>query len=598
MQSVRLEDMSAFESQAGNWQIVKDVTMDPSIDIHQKEEPAKKKKKKKSEPVPVAVSFEPGTGVLVNLPDDAKKDNLVTSWKHGDIELELEVMLPKGSNSGIYLQGRYEIQLLDSWGVADPKFSDIGGVYRNWETDPEKIYMGKAPLVNAAKAPGLWQKFRIVFQAPRFNEAGNKISNARLHVVELNGIVIHENVEIPKLTGGAIANEEASEGPLMIQGDHGPVAFRNIRYKLMKEPEMKLTDLTYKVYEGKVETVEAMFSGEPIATGSVDKLTYEVSDKENNFGIHFTGTLHIPEPGNYTFSSSIQGRSLLKVNNQKVLEGWGSSMGSIYLEKNAYPIELYYYKTESWVKRRLGLSIAGENTYELDLNTFGSAPPDGNVVSPIYVDAGSKPKLMRAFLDYEGDRSKRLTHAIGVGEEAIHYAYNMKAGNLICVWKGGFVDATPMWHNRGDGYFVPRGMVQFLSPGPAVAVLPEELTPFPDNISNDIYRSKGYKLDSDGRPSFSYTYHETEVTDKVYPGEGAAKFLREVTFSNVSDRTFFKIAEGSDIEELKQNTFIIGDKQYYITILSGAQPVVRKMGTSKELIVPVNNTPLIYSITW
>ena len=169
IKKLSLTDMSDFKSQVGNWQIVGDVAMNPAVDIHEHaEQPApetrKKNKKEKVQPVPQkpqAVTYQAGTGILLNLNDNTRKDNLVSAFEHGDIELEVEVMIPKGSNSGIYLQGRYEVQLLDSWGVKDPSFSDIGGIYRNWETEKGKIYMGKAPLTNAAKAPGLWQKMNI-----------------------------------------------------------------------------------------------------------------------------------------------------------------------------------------------------------------------------------------------------------------------------------------------------------------------------------------------------------------------------------------------------------------------------------------------------
>jgi len=133
VKSLPLQDLSDFKTQAGNWIIVGDVTMNPDVDIHEKHEavaPVTSRKHKKSsasaEQHPFPVTYKPGTGILLNMNDDAKKTNLQTVFEHSDIELELEVMLPKGSNSGIYLQGRYEVQLLDSWGVKDPSFSDIG----------------------------------------------------------------------------------------------------------------------------------------------------------------------------------------------------------------------------------------------------------------------------------------------------------------------------------------------------------------------------------------------------------------------------------------------------------------------------------------
>ena len=275
--TLMLDDMSAFKTQAGNWQIVGDVTIHPFIDIHPAEihppiKSGKKNKKSKDLPVlehPKAVSYLAGKGMLLNLNDETKKDNLVTVFEHGDIELELEVMIPKGSNSGIYLQGRYEVQLLDSWGVKDPKFSDIGGIYRNWEKEQGKIYMGKAPLSNPAKAPGLWQKFKISFRAPKFNAAGEKISNAKFVSVELNGVKIHDNVEVPLPTGGPIENNEKATGPLMIQGDHGPVAFRNMKYQLMKDVQASLSNISYKTYYGNFKVISDFASLKPTASGSI-----------------------------------------------------------------------------------------------------------------------------------------------------------------------------------------------------------------------------------------------------------------------------------------------------------------------------------------
>jgi hypothetical protein len=128
-------------------------------------------------------------------------------------------MVPKGSNSGVYLMGEYEVQILDSYGKPDDKLTqgDLGA-----------LYSAAAPKKNAAKKPGEWQKFVIDFQAPRF-DGKKKIGNARFTKVELNGETIHENVEVTKgATGGALG-EEVAVGPLMLQGDHGPVAYRNIR---------------------------------------------------------------------------------------------------------------------------------------------------------------------------------------------------------------------------------------------------------------------------------------------------------------------------------------------------------------------------------
>jgi hypothetical protein len=79
-----------------------------------------------------------------------------------------------------------------------------------------------------AKKPGEWQKFVIEWQAPKFKD-GKKVANAKFVKVELNGTVIHENVEMKGPTPSGVTGKEAPTGPLMFQGDHGPVAFRNIK---------------------------------------------------------------------------------------------------------------------------------------------------------------------------------------------------------------------------------------------------------------------------------------------------------------------------------------------------------------------------------
>ena len=170
----------------------------------------------------------PGTGTVVNGPTGRTK-HLFSKAEFGDVRAHIEFMVPKGSNSGVYFQGRYEIQVFDSWGVAEPKYSDCGGIYQRWDEkrDP-KGYEGYAPQVNASRAPGEWQSFDVIFRAPRFDPEGKKTANARFVKVLHNGKLVHENVELNGPTRASAFHDEKPLGPLMLQGDHGPVAYRNI----------------------------------------------------------------------------------------------------------------------------------------------------------------------------------------------------------------------------------------------------------------------------------------------------------------------------------------------------------------------------------
>ncbi len=169
----------------------------------------------------------PGEGIMVN-GEEGRTTNIISQYQHGDCKLHIEFVVPHNSNSGVYFQGLYEIQVLDSYGKKDEdlQFSDCGAIYARYKDG--ETFEGHPPRTNASKAPGEWQEFEAIFRAPRFNDEGEKIENARFIEIKHNGVVIHENVELTGNTRASLNQPEAPKGPLMLQGDHGPVAYRNI----------------------------------------------------------------------------------------------------------------------------------------------------------------------------------------------------------------------------------------------------------------------------------------------------------------------------------------------------------------------------------
>lgn len=181
---------------------------------------------------PKRLTVKEGKGVLVNGKTGRERD-LVTKKSFGDIELEMEFFIPKGSNSGVKFHAVYEIQICDSFGKKEVTGDDCGGIYPRAELAPRYRYLDKgiAPRKNACKAPGQWQKLTAIFLSPRFDAEGKKTGHARMVKATLNGEVIHENVEVKTPTGHNWTKKEVSEGPILLQGDHGPVAFRNVRVR-------------------------------------------------------------------------------------------------------------------------------------------------------------------------------------------------------------------------------------------------------------------------------------------------------------------------------------------------------------------------------
>lgn len=203
-------DFSAWRSNTGQWEIVGDVYTNPEkVNL---------------------LSSKPGTGIILNGPT-GRTNNILSKAEFGDVKAHIEFMIPKGSNSGVYFMGRYEIQVYDSYGVEKGQYPGIecGGIYERWDNSKNKGFEGRSPRVNASRAPGQWQTFDVIFRAPRFDKNGQKISNARFEKVVHNGIVVHADLELTGPTRASTYNDEKPTGPLMLQGDHGPVAYRNIR---------------------------------------------------------------------------------------------------------------------------------------------------------------------------------------------------------------------------------------------------------------------------------------------------------------------------------------------------------------------------------
>ena len=340
-----LADLSALRARSGagtNWRVVGGVTADRQR-AH-------------------TMSSTAGAGVLVNVAPPGQGADLFTAWEHGDLELELEVMMPKGANSGLYFQGRYELQLFDSWGVQRPTFADMGGIYQRWDAARgagREGFEGVAPRLNASRAPGLWQSLKVQFQAPRFDSAGRKVADARFVRVELNGVVVHENVRVTGPTRAAAFPDERRAGPLMLQGDHGPVAFRRVRYKRFAGEPVRLSGLRYRAYQGEFANLDAATAGTPARTGAAEGITTALAGAPDKYALTFDGTVRVPAAGTYLFEldfdwadddpqfkGTVVGGGRLTVGGREVLRHEGrlpSAAGRVTLPAGEHPFSLTFY---------------------------------------------------------------------------------------------------------------------------------------------------------------------------------------------------------------------------------------------------------------
>jgi hypothetical protein len=573
-QQVVLSDLSSFRNPTANWQLAGSVVADPEVKYS------------------LAKSAE-GNGVLVNLPlpDPKQSKDVYSVFEHGDADIELEFMMAKESNSGIYLQGRYEVQLLDSWGKKVASAGDCGGIYERWDEtrpDGQKGYQGYAPRQNASRVPGVWQKLRISFQAPRFDKSGKKIENARVLSIHLNGLLIHENVELTGPTRGGMGNNEVAKGPLRFQGDHGPVAFRNIVINPFETPAPVLSELKYRVLDGRVLTKDALGEAKQVQEGASSRIDYTVSSLTNDYVIRYTGKIRIPVKGNYRFSGAFWGGyGNLIIDGKEIFpfSSWHQSSREVELPAGDLTFDYLYSKVNEGDRPGFGLMVSGPGIRQTVLHEVGSVNA-ARVSNPILLEPARETALHRSFIDFEG---KRLPYGLSVGTVGgTNYSVNLANGALLRVWKGDFLNVTPMWLDRGNGTSVPLGSAVNLKDSPQVVRV--------NNQPVQAYLLKGYKVDEDNYPTLLYTVNQVGFEDRIDVAT-SGKFIERTLSADVAGTKFsFEVASGAEIVRQPSGLYQI-DGAYFVRMAEGSEGKVTLQDGLQVLSVEAEGK-VSYQLIW
>jgi hypothetical protein len=537
-----------------------------------------------------------------------------TTWEHGDIDLSFDVMLPKGSNSAVHLMGRYGLKLADSWGVRAPTFADMGGIDQRFDDARKAGFEGTAPRQNASRAPGLWQHVDVVFRAPRF-EGTRKVANARFAKVTVNGVVVHENVEVTGPTKSAAFADERPTGPLVIPGDGGAVALRNIKYKSYKG-SVVLSALRYRAYDGNVtDSLRA-----PLREGDATAITPELAGVQDNFALKYFGTMTVPTAGTYRFQLSLGwigndsatrgakvGGGTLAIDGAPVLSHVGAErrvVSDVELKAGAHPFSLTFYKNRpSFNRRDVSLVVEGPGVERQVLSEESFAGGGGGPINPIVVEVRQEPVLLRGFVRH---RDTKRVIAMAVADPlGVHYSYDLAQGTLLHVWRGPFLETTQMWHERGESQTAePMGSVVTLAGAPSVAVLADANATWPDSVDDRQLQRDGYSLDKAGRPTFLYRVGGVSVEDRRVPDDSGSSLRRELTFraSSAPAGLYVQLAQADRIAVEKDGSFVVGDRGYYVTPRDGAKAVIRRVGDRDELMVPVRFDggvgTVAYTLVW
>ena len=604
-QTITLTSLSAFRPTTSNWKLAGGAYADRAS--------------------ATPIKAEPGTGVLVNTPVTGAQGHLFTTFEHGDLDLSLDVMLPKGSNSGIYLMGRYEVQLFDSWGVRAPTSADLGGIYQRWDEKRgagREGYEGTPPRLNASRAPGLWQHIEISFRAPRF--AGKtKVANARFVKVVVNGVVVQENVEVTGPTRAAPFSDERPTGPLMIQGDHGSVALKNIQYKSYTSAA-RLTDLSYKAWVGDAIDTTWMATRAPTRQGAVASLSTDPANATNKFAVAYDGALTVPTTGRYRLTMNInwvgteepmQGpavaRAQLSLDGKPVLTNLGAGQRvatDVDLTAGKHAFALTFFKNRQYGNERdLQLWIEGPGMQKQSLHDESLLTAFGNPINPIGVEPQGEVALLRSFMRHRGEKH---VYVMSVGDPTgVHYSYDLSRGSPFYAWRGPFIETTQMWDGRGeDQIAMPSGSVIDMADVPTLAFLSDASAAWPDSIIDERqFTRKGFTLDKAGRPTFVSEMRGITIEDAIRPDADGATLRRELHLiapaSTSTEGLNVQLAQGKHIARQSDGSYAVDDNSYLVVLPAGAaQPTIRQQNGRDELLLPVRldrgDARVAYSIVW
>ncbi|MEO8335371.1 MAG: DUF1080 domain-containing protein [bacterium] len=593
---VSLATLGEFRSAGSNWRIAGGATAERNN--------------------PLALGVMPGAGVLVNMPTGGARALLTSTWDHGDIDLSFDVMLPKAGSSGIYLMGRYEVSLADSWSPRAPTSADFGGIAQRSDDTRTVSAAGTPPRQDASRAPGLWQRVEIQFRAPGFNGA-EKVANARFVKVMVNGVVVHENVEVSGPTRGAAFRDERATGPLVFRGDGGPMAVRNVRYKSYKG-SVRVSGLRYRVFEGAPMDSSYSATHTAVREGDASFVSANATSSQDQFAIAYDGVVDLPTTGSYRFvltlgwiggDSATRGARIgggkLAIDGAPVVVHTGADRRSYAdreLSAGRHPFTLMFYKNrENFNRRDVALWVEGPGVERQALHDERATATSNAPVNPIVVDQEMEPVIVRSFVRHRD--TKRVIVASVADPRGVHYSYDLAQGALLYAWRGPFLETTQMWHERGEDQTAePLGSVLTLPGVPSLALLADEKAAWPDSLTSELHRD-GYQLDATRHPTFLYRVGDVSVEDAIRPASDGLSLRRELHLRGNGSHLHLQLAEGDHITRDGDGSYVIGDRSFYITLPAGAaRPVIRRMNGRDELIMPVRfdggEARIAYNIVW
>lgn len=519
------------------------------------------------------VQTEAGTGLLISQgAEDGSASMLNTGLEHQDLDLELDFLLPESGSIELHFQGKYKVTLNDSWNNEAPFAGRVDD---------------QIPSVNAIKAPGLWQSFSASFHAPDFDASGNKIADAYLQDLKLNGMLIFKKVMLSEV-------EPTPRGLFQIQATP-KAALRNLKYKKYGTDSLRLENIRYEVFFGDWDVLPDFSNLEVADTGSVDFIDVSVAGQSDKYALKFYGDLYVPREGDYFIQSTIDDGGDIFVDGKLVLHNDGEpNVGTeqtiTRLSAGQHEFEMTFFQ-DHWG----ALALIVYEGPEMAMQPLAAAPQADRLIEreppTLQLTNLETPELLRCFAHYQDEKR---THVMAVGTpEGPHYLYDLNQMALLKTWRGDFADVAEMWIGRGER--------QLMKPLNASIELCDGAPVCPGRFSRkdwpiqpaENYQHIGYTINEAGLPVFTYQISGNTVMDHLEPAEDGNSLLRTLERKGKDDLVV-RLAKGAKIDQLDSGLYCV-DGQYYLEILEGTEVFLH---SDNSLRAKLNDQAVSYLVIW
>lgn len=502
--------------------------------------------------------------------------------EHAALTLSFSFRMDEGAQADLLLNDRYALSL--------PTFS----------LDPPGD-----PRTAVAITPGIWQNLELTYLP------ATSSSPALLVACYLNDNLVYYQQPLGQDTTAA--------GGLNLELRSGTMSVTNLRSHDQAgksssvasdgsvDLNMPLIHYAYYDLDDEARTFTDWEGAEPTKQGFISRFDLgAIREKTRGYAIRFEGELDVPKSGEYTFHLRSPAHTALYFDGEAVVhlgddtEGIDRE-GTVQVGEGRHRVRLDHFQQTGWNHLQLKFSVDGQERKSLNEMPEGRAVATPRSRETMPVETDERPYLLRSFLNFPNariyDYTAKRTHVINVGEaEGPHYSYDLKNGSLLQVWRGGFVDASEMWNDRGEPQVVRAlGPAIFFDGRPQWS---EDASGWPDSLAE--FHHRRYELDDSGRPTFFFAFDDAgEVSDRLVPTPAGLE--RTLTNASMDETLLTSVASAANIRETAPGTFELVDPGLNVQILelaSGGLRLLSGEGTQRLVAELPPGEHLTYRMDW